>query len=88
MGKPIHLVLGSGGARGLAHIGVIHELLERDFEIRSVTACSVPTAYRPSSRPPTYGTRWTPSSSARTTRSRPGVASRSCATGSASNRRR
>ena len=41
MGKPIHLVLGSGGARGLAHIGVIHELLERDFEIRSVTAWSM-----------------------------------------------
>ena len=41
MSKSINLVLGSGGARGLAHIGVIHELLQRDYRIRSITACSM-----------------------------------------------
>lgn len=39
--KKIHLVLGSGGARGLAHIGVIEVLEERGYEILSVTGCSV-----------------------------------------------
>ncbi|MEM1402357.1 MAG: patatin-like phospholipase family protein [Pseudomonadota bacterium] len=38
---PIHLVLGSGGARGLTHIGVIRVLLEQGFEIRSITGCSM-----------------------------------------------
>ncbi|MDX1645103.1 MAG: patatin-like phospholipase family protein [Thermoanaerobaculia bacterium] len=41
MSRTISLVLGSGGARGLAHIGVIRELEERDFEIRSVVGCSM-----------------------------------------------
>jgi NTE family protein len=36
-GKPISLVLGSGGARGLAHIGVIHWLEEHGYRIASVT---------------------------------------------------
>jgi NTE family protein len=39
--KTVSLVLGSGGARGLAHIGVIHVLEERGFEITSIAGCSV-----------------------------------------------
>ncbi len=39
--KSISLVLGSGGARGLTHIGVIHVLEERGYEISSVSGCSV-----------------------------------------------
>lgn len=39
--KTVSLVLGSGGARGLAHIGVIHVLEERGYEISSVSGCSV-----------------------------------------------
>ena len=41
MQKKISLVLGSGGARGLAHIGVIHWLEEHDFHIQSVSGCSM-----------------------------------------------
>jgi NTE family protein len=37
----VSLVLGSGGARGLAHIGVIHELQDRGYEIRSISGCSM-----------------------------------------------
>lgn len=37
----VSLVLGSGGARGLAHIGIIHELQERGYEIRSIAGCSM-----------------------------------------------
>jgi NTE family protein len=37
----VHLVLGSGGARGLAHIGVIDALLENGYEIISVAGCSM-----------------------------------------------
>ncbi|MGO9323704.1 MAG: patatin-like phospholipase family protein [Terracidiphilus sp.] len=40
-GKTVSLVLGSGGARGLAHIGVIHWLEENDFKIKSVVGCSI-----------------------------------------------
>ena len=36
----VSLVLGSGGARGLAHIGVIHVLEEKGYEIKSVSGCS------------------------------------------------
>ena len=39
--KSISLVLGSGGARGLAHIGVIHWLEEQGFEIASISGCSM-----------------------------------------------
>ena len=39
--KTVSLVLGSGGARGLAHIGVIHELEERGFEVASISGCSI-----------------------------------------------
>ena len=39
---PVSLVLGSGGARGLAHIGVIRALEEAGvFEVRSVSGSSV-----------------------------------------------
>jgi len=37
----ISLVLGSGGARGLAHIGVIHWLEEQNYEIASISGCSM-----------------------------------------------
>ncbi len=39
--KEISLVLGSGGARGLAHIGVIHWLEENGYTIKSVSGCSM-----------------------------------------------
>ncbi len=39
--KTVSLVLGSGGARGLAHIGVIHWLEEGDFKIKSIVGCSI-----------------------------------------------
>jgi len=41
MSKSIRLVLGSGGARGLAHIGAIREIEKRGYEIKSVIGCSV-----------------------------------------------
>ncbi len=41
MGKSISLVLGSGGARGYAHIGVIEELLEHGYEIKSISGSSM-----------------------------------------------
>ena len=40
-GTPIHLVLGSGGARGLTHIGVVRVLQEQGYRIRSITGCSM-----------------------------------------------
>jgi len=39
--KTVSLVLGSGGARGLAHIGVIHWLEENGFKIKSIAGCSI-----------------------------------------------
>lgn len=39
--KTVSLVLGSGGARGLAHIGVIHWLEENDFKIEAISGCSI-----------------------------------------------
>lgn len=41
MGKRVALVLGSGGARGYAHIGVIEELEARGYEIGCVAGCSM-----------------------------------------------
>ncbi|MCW8885689.1 MAG: patatin-like phospholipase family protein [Motiliproteus sp.] len=41
MTKTVSLVLGSGGARGNAHIGVIEELLERNYKIISIAGCSM-----------------------------------------------
>jgi NTE family protein len=40
-GKKISLVLGSGGARGYAHIGVIEALEAKGYEIVSVSGCSM-----------------------------------------------
>jgi NTE family protein len=39
--KTVSLVLGSGGARGFAHIGAIRYLEENGYDIRSVSACSM-----------------------------------------------
>jgi len=39
--KTVSLVLGSGGARGLAHIGVIHWLEENGYDIRSISGASI-----------------------------------------------
>jgi NTE family protein len=41
MKKRVALVLGSGGARGIAHIGVIRELIKHGFEISSVSGTSM-----------------------------------------------
>lgn len=41
MKKKINLVLSGGGARGLAHIGVINELINQGYEIASVTGTSI-----------------------------------------------
>ncbi|MDD3602053.1 MAG: patatin-like phospholipase family protein [Sulfurovum sp.] len=40
-GKKVSLVLGGGGARGYAHIGVIEELEKRGFEIISISGSSM-----------------------------------------------
>ncbi len=40
-GKRISLVLGSGGARGYAHIGVIRELEARGYQIDAISGCSI-----------------------------------------------
>ena len=39
--KNVALVLSSGGARGLAHIGAIEELEARDYHITSIAGCSM-----------------------------------------------
>ena len=39
--RTVALVLGSGGARGLAHIGIIEELLNRGYEITSISGTSM-----------------------------------------------
>jgi NTE family protein len=41
MQKKVQLVLGSGGARGIAHIGVIQMLLQDGYEIVDVVGCSM-----------------------------------------------
>lgn len=40
-GKTVSLVLGSGGARGLTHIGVIQWLEEQGYDIRSIAGSSM-----------------------------------------------
>lgn len=40
-GIKISLVLGSGGARGITHIGVIEELLKNGFQIEAISGCSI-----------------------------------------------
>ena len=39
--QPVSLVLSSGGARGIAHIGVIEILENQDFEIKSISGASM-----------------------------------------------
>lgn len=39
--KRVSLVLGSGGARGMAHIGVIRWLVEHNYKIESISGCSM-----------------------------------------------
>ncbi|MBI9064045.1 MAG: patatin-like phospholipase family protein [Marinilabiliaceae bacterium] len=39
--ETVSLVLGSGGARGLAHIGVIKWLEENNYQIKSIAGCSI-----------------------------------------------
>lgn len=39
--KTVSLVLGSGAARGHAHIGVINAVLEKGYEIVSISGCSI-----------------------------------------------
>ncbi len=39
--RNISLVLGSGGARGLVHIGVINWLEAHNFKIKSISGCSI-----------------------------------------------
>jgi len=39
--KSVSLVLGSGGARGLVHIGVIDWLVENNYKIESISGCSM-----------------------------------------------
>ncbi len=41
MKQNVALVLSSGGSRGLAHIGVIHELVKQGFQITSVSGSSI-----------------------------------------------
>lgn len=41
MNKRVALVLGSGGARGYAHIGVIEEIERRGYEIACIAGCSM-----------------------------------------------
>ena len=41
MSKNVALVLSSGGARGLAHIGAIEELLAQGYHITSIAGCSM-----------------------------------------------
>lgn len=40
-GKSVSLVLGSGGARGLAHIGIIRELESAGFQIKAISGASI-----------------------------------------------
>lgn len=41
MGQKVALVLSSGGARGMAHIGVIEALLKQGYEISSIAGSSI-----------------------------------------------
>ena len=41
MGRQVALALSGGGARGMAHIGVIRELLSRGYSIHSISGCSI-----------------------------------------------
>ena len=39
--RDVALVLSSGGARGLAHIGAIEELEAQGYRIKSIVGCSM-----------------------------------------------
>ncbi|MCW8888939.1 MAG: patatin-like phospholipase family protein, partial [Gammaproteobacteria bacterium] len=39
--KSVSLILGGGGARGLAHIGIIRWLEENNYKIQSISGCSI-----------------------------------------------
>ncbi|MEN8303439.1 MAG: patatin-like phospholipase family protein [Campylobacterota bacterium] len=39
--RRVSLVLGSGGARGMAHVGIIKWLEEHGYEIESISGCSI-----------------------------------------------
>lgn len=39
--KTVSLVLGSGGARGMAHVGVIKYLEDNNYEIKAISGCSM-----------------------------------------------
>ncbi|ANU36146.1 patatin-like phospholipase family protein [Vibrio scophthalmi] len=41
MAKTISLVLGSGGARGLVHVGIIRWLIDHGYQIQSISGCSI-----------------------------------------------
>lgn len=41
LSKNVRLVLGSGGARGMAHIGVVESLEKEGYRIREVVGCSM-----------------------------------------------
>ncbi|CAK1691336.1 NTE family protein [Vibrio crassostreae] len=41
MVKTVSLVLGSGGARGLVHVGIIRWLIEHGYQIKSISGCSI-----------------------------------------------
>lgn len=41
MTQTISLVLGSGGARGLVHIGIIRWLVANNYQIKSISGCSI-----------------------------------------------
>ena len=41
MKKNVALVLSCGGARGIAHIGIIEELLHQGFQVSSIAGCSM-----------------------------------------------
>ena len=41
MAATVALVLGSGGARGYTHIGVIEEIERRGYQIKSIAGCSM-----------------------------------------------
>ncbi|HSE36607.1 MAG TPA: patatin-like phospholipase family protein, partial [Blastocatellia bacterium] len=39
--KPLSIVLGAGGVRGMAHVGLLESLIERDFRIAEMVGTSV-----------------------------------------------
>lgn len=39
--KPLSIVLGAGGVRGIAHVGLLESLIERDFRIAEMVGTSV-----------------------------------------------